>query len=893
MKNDKNLSNIYEDMHNLFKDLSDPLDKEEPKTEFIPHRFRELGEISFIDRGTVGSVHKISGKNEYAIKIIQCGTDPVKYQNALHELHIMKKLKGQTQAIQLCDYEITESAGQKTVYILEEYHTTMKDFLRDKVLYASDAFRLIIGICEALTAVEKAGIFYLDVQPKNIFVDDSDSVKLGDFSFSLFNEELSSNHTMRGTLAYMAPEVYRNGEVSEQSDIYSVGLMLFALFNNRILPFMDTDSKNTAIYRRLAGTKFPPVSYADPEIAQDLNRIIGKACAYNTCDRYKNISSFKDELLYLLNKTSASAYSNVNIFSDSGEKFYDADSIATSVALSTPSQTIQADDDNNPNDLPIEEEDLSEAREYYTVNLETARQLAQEIHTVEARRDRAVSLEKMGDIEKAEGNLSKAREYYTESLEIRRQIVEETHTVQARGYLAVSLERLGDIEKTAGNLFEARECYGEILKIRQQLMIEKCKGKAPMDLSIDFDKLGNLIEAEGNLPKVREYAYTRYLAIMRQQTEKECAAEATGNLSTNFDKLGDREKEDDDNFNTENWDSTVPVSPGIEEISDPSSDEDQNGNSPLHVPEGCLGADKIPHTVYCKVCGSTLISNARFCPHCGCPVAPEGSDIQLQKVQFSAVAPKTLSKGCYSIINVIMYEESCRHIVDDLISAIDEDVQETKSGMQKVREGSGVTIILDSPDIAIEDNTETGIWQGEYLNFSFAIFLPVNYEKKQIMFTASVYINNLIASKLKFIADCTASSDRKITVSRKDISSAFVSYAHKDRRSVAAIIMGMKKARPDLDLFFDIENIRSGAKWKPELRIEIEQRDLLFLCWSHFAKKSKWVNKEWRYALEHKGIDFIEPVPLESPEVCPPPEELAEKHFNDKLLFIINSKDKF
>ena len=68
------------------------------------------------------------------------------------------------------------------------------------------------------------------------------------------------------------------------------------------------------------------------------------------------------------------------------------------------------------------------------------------------------------------------------------------------------------------------------------------------------------------------------------------------------------------------------------------------------------------------------------------------------------------------------------------------------------------------------------------------------------------------------------------------------------------------------------------------------KRDILFLCWSHFAKESRWVNAEWKYALKQKGIDFIKPVPIELPEKCPPPEELNQKHFNDKLLFIINAE---
>jgi len=94
----------------------------------------------------------------------------------------------------------------------------------------------------------------------------------------------------------------------------------------------------------------------------------------------------------------------------------------------------------------------------------------------------------------------------------------------------------------------------------------------------------------------------------------------------------------------------------------------------------------------------------------------------------------------------------------------------------------------------------------------------------------------------------------------------------------------MQKARPDMDIFFDVESLRSGDDWESALRREIENRDVLFLCWSSFAKNSEWVEKEWRYALINKGLDFIEPVPLVSPSECPPPDELKSKHFNDRAL---------
>ena len=261
---------------------------------------------------------------------------------------------------------------------------------------------------------------------------------------------------------------------------------------------------------------------------------------------------------------------------------------------------------------------------------------------------------------------------------------------------------------------------------------------------------------------------------------------------------------------------------------------------------------------------------------------------EISKVYFSAVAPRTFKKNEYTMVHLAMYEKEFRNIVDEIKADYDTDVKETKSGVLKVTEEDAVRVVLSSPDAEIEDNEEVQIWQGEYLIFDFAVKLPADFAGKQILFTAAVYINDIIATKLKFLAKISSWRQQKIRTDREDILSAFVSYASQDRNRVARIIQGMRKARPDMDIFFDVENLRSGESWQNALRSEIDRRDILFLCWSHFARQSKWVDTEWRYAFSHKGEDCIEPIPLESPSVCPPPEELSRKHFNDKMLFIIN-----
>ena len=261
--------------------------------------------------------------------------------------------------------------------------------------------------------------------------------------------------------------------------------------------------------------------------------------------------------------------------------------------------------------------------------------------------------------------------------------------------------------------------------------------------------------------------------------------------------------------------------------------------------------------------------------------------IKLQKVEFSAVVPEKITKGSYAMIEIAIYEQFYRKIVDKMIENAGVPVREVIASGGEIGENTTVRIVLSSPDLELGNCEEIQRWQGKYLVFDFPVEIPRTFAKHQILFTASVYFNDVIATRLKFIVNCSSALEQKLQITRQDVLSAFVSYASEDRGRVAAIIQGMKKARPDMDIFFDVDSLRSGANWKEALLGEIEARDVLYLCWSDYARKSQWVEWEWRYALESKGLEAIEPIPLISPQECPPPEELKSKHFHDRALLYI------
>lgn len=625
----------------------------------IPEKFQKLGEVLPTGLGTQGGVYRFQGNDTVVLKVIEC-MEEVQYQSALHEIEIMERLANCDGVIHLSDYEIMNDSECRRVYLLLECAKNLQESGILTELSAKKAVQLCMRLCDILTECGSYGVFHLDIKPQNLFFDITGNMRLGDFGVSLYRQELPDNKQLRGSLNYMAPEVYRNRTNSVSSEIYSVGMVLYWLLNRQRLPFEQElfSSKEVSLYKRLAGTEFPKIPAEDTALSDVLANVFRTVCAFEPTDRPQSFEELKKVLCHL----------------------YEA----------VPDKPITGKlPERMPVPMPV------------------------------------------------------------------------------------------PMPVTAGQAYMEGKGLG-----------------------------GGANEASEWYRKAADHG----------------SATASDVFSQSYFM------QDADEFST-----TVAL-----------TDEPERGEN--------AAPELIP---------------------------------AMSKVQFSAIAPKGVAKGEYTMVEILMYEEQYRSVVDGILANMTQPMQEKKSGMIAVAERSAVRIVLTSPDIELEDNEEIGEWNGGYLDFSFAVFLPKEYEKGQVLFLATVYINDLPMTKLKFLVQCQAMCQQRPDVVRKDVLSAFISYASQDRNKVVAIIQGMKKIRPEMDLFFDVDSLRSGENWEAVLCHEIENRDVLFLCWSHFAKESKWVEMEWRYALENKGMDCIEPIPIELPSVCPPPKELEQKHFSDRLLYLV------
>lgn len=123
----------------------------------------------------------------------------------------------------------------------------------------------------------------------------------------------------------------------------------------------------------------------------------------------------------------------------------------------------------------------------------------------------------------------------------------------------------------------------------------------------------------------------------------------------------------------------------------------------LPVPAGKLAPSSKYAGGYgmCRVCGTVFNQETNYCPCCGTKTVIEKPLVQLEKVFFSAVASKFIYKGEYSMIDIFMYEEGFRSVVEEAIANAEKYVKETKSGMIRAGKESNIKVVLSSPDLSI------------------------------------------------------------------------------------------------------------------------------------------------------------------------------------------------
>ena len=220
-------------------------------------------------------------------------------RNYIKEYKLMKELQGQSNIVSCDDFKVVphENGIGADIFIRMELLTSLAQVLRKKKLSEQEIIKLGKDISHALILCESKNIIHRDIKPANIMVSQFGDYKLGDFGVSKIMDH-TTYATKMGTQEYQAPEVVHMEKYGHTADIYSLGITLYWLLNNRRMPFIDANGKITAelkdeaMDRRYRGEKLP----APKNGSAKLKKIVLKACEYHPENRYASAQEMYDAL---------------------------------------------------------------------------------------------------------------------------------------------------------------------------------------------------------------------------------------------------------------------------------------------------------------------------------------------------------------------------------------------------------------------------------------------------------------------------------------------------------------------------------------------------------------------------------------------------------------------
>jgi eukaryotic-like serine/threonine-protein kinase len=185
---------------------------------------------------------------------------------------------------------IDAGEDDNTPYIVFEYveGETLKDRIRRHGrLPIPEAVAYAIEIARALGAAHERHIVHRDVKPQNVLIDEEGTAKVTDFGIArtMTEEGLTADGRVLGTTDYVSPEQALGHEVGPQSDLYSLGIVLFEMLTGDV-PF--SGENQVAVARKHVREELPDVQVRRPEVSSALASVVDRATAKDLPRRYSD-----------------------------------------------------------------------------------------------------------------------------------------------------------------------------------------------------------------------------------------------------------------------------------------------------------------------------------------------------------------------------------------------------------------------------------------------------------------------------------------------------------------------------------------------------------------------------------------------------------------------------
>lgn len=182
-------------------------------------------------------------------------------------------------------------------YIVMEYveGNTLELYAEvDKLLPVATIAGIAYKCCKALEYAEHQGVIHRDIKPANILLQGETDIKITDFGAAALQNDQTTQVSGVGSPAYMSPEQVKELKLTHQTDIYSLGVVMYKMLTGK-LPF-DATNNSSMIYH-IINIDPPPPSAFRPEIGPELDAIVQRAMEKDTARRYQTWEEFANDLV--------------------------------------------------------------------------------------------------------------------------------------------------------------------------------------------------------------------------------------------------------------------------------------------------------------------------------------------------------------------------------------------------------------------------------------------------------------------------------------------------------------------------------------------------------------------------------------------------------------------
>ena len=262
-----------------------PDDDETAKTPLFDGRYRLLGKLGFGGMATVYLAEDGTLGRNVAIKILA--------ERYVSDEGFVERFRREAQAAARLNhpnivaiYDRGEAEG--TSYIAMEYldGQTLKDVIRERgPMPPADAIDDALQILSAVGFAHQHGVVHRDIKPQNVMCASDGRLKVTDFGIARAGaSQMTEVGSIIGTAQYLSPEQARGQQVGPQSDLYSVGIVLYEMLTGEV-PF-DGDSAVAIAMKQVSDQPLPP-SRIVPTIPPSLEQVVLRALAKDPTLRYQ------------------------------------------------------------------------------------------------------------------------------------------------------------------------------------------------------------------------------------------------------------------------------------------------------------------------------------------------------------------------------------------------------------------------------------------------------------------------------------------------------------------------------------------------------------------------------------------------------------------------------